>query len=186
MCALSFLLDRFEKEDQLFAAQCIWWLANIIQFTEILSYDRHYKVFPSNYVANLLVTPLQQDTAEKDLVKESNIPLLNLDNYSTISENTTDIAVHPTRSKLLPEDQINRSVIIYTTRSGKIPKNWKRNYLNKELESSFSPKTTRQRSILGSLLMSGKLEYWLRLRWDLMLPMVSEHQIYQGSWMRVL
>jgi len=33
---LSLFLDRFEKKDQLFAAQCTWWLASIIQFIEIL------------------------------------------------------------------------------------------------------------------------------------------------------
>jgi len=47
---LSVLLDRLETEDQLSAAQCIWWLASIIQFTEILIYYRRYKVFPSDYV----------------------------------------------------------------------------------------------------------------------------------------
>jgi len=47
--ALSLLLDRFEKEDQLFATQCGWWLASIIQSTEILLCDQNYKIFPSEY-----------------------------------------------------------------------------------------------------------------------------------------
>ena len=34
--ALSYQLGCFEKEDQLFAAQWMSWLACIIQFTEIL------------------------------------------------------------------------------------------------------------------------------------------------------
>ena len=58
LCALSLFLDHFEEEDQVFAAQCIWWIAGIMQFTEILTYYRHSKVFPSEYVANLLITSL--------------------------------------------------------------------------------------------------------------------------------
>ena len=67
--AVSALLDRFNKEDKLFAAQCIWWLASIIQFTEILSYYQGiiqfteilsyyqvYKIFPSDYVEDLVLT----------------------------------------------------------------------------------------------------------------------------------
>jgi len=57
LCAFSLLLNRFEREDRVFAAQCIRELASIIQFTEILTYNRHYKVFPSDYVKNLVVTP---------------------------------------------------------------------------------------------------------------------------------
>jgi len=32
LCALLVLLDRFQKEDLLFSAQCIWWLESIIQY----------------------------------------------------------------------------------------------------------------------------------------------------------
>jgi len=55
--ALSLLLDRFEKDDQLFAAQCVWWLASIIQSTEILLCDQNYKIFPSEYINNSVVMP---------------------------------------------------------------------------------------------------------------------------------
>jgi len=58
LCSVSILLDRFERENQLFAAQCTWWLASIIQFTEVLIYYRHYEIFPSDYIKNLVVTPL--------------------------------------------------------------------------------------------------------------------------------
>lgn len=34
--AVSSLLDQFKNEERLFAAQCIWLLASIIQYTEIL------------------------------------------------------------------------------------------------------------------------------------------------------
>jgi len=43
------LLDRFEKEDRLFAVHYIWQLGSKIQFTVILIYYRHYKVSPSDY-----------------------------------------------------------------------------------------------------------------------------------------
>jgi len=61
LCPFSLLLDCFGKEDQLFAAQYIWWLASIIQFTEILIYYRDYKVYTSDYVKNLVVTPLAEN-----------------------------------------------------------------------------------------------------------------------------
>jgi len=59
MCAIFELLDRFETEEQLFAAQCICWLASIILFTEILIYNHHYQIFPSDYVIIFVVTPIQ-------------------------------------------------------------------------------------------------------------------------------
>jgi len=34
--ALSTILDQLERINQSFAAQCVWWLASIIQYTEIL------------------------------------------------------------------------------------------------------------------------------------------------------
>jgi len=66
------LLDRFEKEDQLFTAQCIWWLASMIQFMEILIYYRHYQIFPSDYVINYVVTPLSGSRGNK--IPEGDIP----------------------------------------------------------------------------------------------------------------
>ena len=58
LCTFSILLDQFKKEDQIIAAQCIWWLASIIEVTEILIYYRQYRLFPSDYVKNLAVTAL--------------------------------------------------------------------------------------------------------------------------------
>jgi len=76
---LSLLLDRFEKEHQLFAAQCIWWLASVIQFTEIWIYYQHYKIFPSDYFKNPGITLLDQPGEGTDTVPDSDIPELNLD-----------------------------------------------------------------------------------------------------------
>jgi len=68
--ALSLLLDHFEKDDQLFAAQWIWWLASIIQFTEILTYYRHYKIFPSDFITDLVVALLPTGVPDEDFIPE--------------------------------------------------------------------------------------------------------------------
>jgi hypothetical protein len=59
ICIFSRLLDGFEKNDQLFAAQCIWWLAHLIQWTEVLTYYRHYRIFPSEYKEPIEGEPLE-------------------------------------------------------------------------------------------------------------------------------
>jgi len=56
--ALFLLIQRFRKEDNTFGAQCIWWLASIIQYTEILKYYFEYQVFASDYVRDSIRTPL--------------------------------------------------------------------------------------------------------------------------------
>ena len=94
LCAVSLLLDRFEREDQLFEALCIWWLAHIIQFTEILIFYCHYRVFPSEYVNNLVLSPLSNPGIAGSLILESEIPVLDIDHSNT--------EVHPGRSNLLP------------------------------------------------------------------------------------
>ena len=45
--ALSIILDQLEWKDHLFATQCIWWLASIIQYSDILLFYRRHKIFPS-------------------------------------------------------------------------------------------------------------------------------------------
>jgi len=40
---LSSLREEYKKEDRLFAAQCIWWLAGIIQYTELWIFYRHHR-----------------------------------------------------------------------------------------------------------------------------------------------
>ena len=73
---LSTILDHLEKKDQLFAAQCIWWWASIIYFTDILIYHRHYKIFPSDYLKNCSLSPLLETDTEKHF--EQDIPKLDL------------------------------------------------------------------------------------------------------------
>jgi len=85
LLAFSVLLDRFEQEDQSFAAQCIWWLAGIIQYAVILKYYRLYGIFPFDYVENCLVSPIVR--AEKSIISDSRISELMFD---------SDIGYHST------------------------------------------------------------------------------------------
>jgi hypothetical protein len=83
--ALSAVLDRFKTEDKLFAAQCVFCLASLIQLTEVLPYYQVYRIFPSDYptVNN------QETTASKLWDQNSNVPYLRLDDTkATVKENT--------------------------------------------------------------------------------------------------
>jgi len=120
LCALSLLLDHSKKEDQLFAAQCIWWLASIIQFTEILTYYQLYNIFPSDYLNNAIVT-LTLSQSDKGLVVPE-IEILILDITTEIAEqNFNQAAVHSSTKKLLPDyrdyHHNNKKRTIHTTQS---------------------------------------------------------------------
>jgi hypothetical protein len=84
----SRFIDDFEKNDQLFAAQCIWWLANLIQFTEVLTYFRHYRIFPSEY----------KESTEEATVRES------LSNDSSIHPSRVNTII---QSILEPQDRLD-------------------------------------------------------------------------------
>jgi len=71
---LSYLLDRFDHNDHVFAAQCNWWLLGITQFTETSMVYQQYRIFTSHYINNLVVTPLDQPL--KPSVSESYISKL--------------------------------------------------------------------------------------------------------------
>lgn len=118
LCSVSILLDRFERENQLFAAQCTWWLASIIQFTEVLIYYRHYEIFPSDYIKNLVVTPLLDWLPSEEMNSESNIAQLN---FATviITPAKGSYIEHPSRKKYLPKE-LNNNLSIDRTRSGKV------------------------------------------------------------------
>jgi len=111
LCAISLLLDRFEKEDRLFAKQCIWRLASIIQFTDILIYYWHYRIFRSDYGKNLVVMPLRNRLPSEEMIPESNI----LELHSAMDIITTPFERryidHPSRKKFLPKESSNNSSI---------------------------------------------------------------------------
>jgi len=119
LCALSLVLDRFEKEDQSFAAQCIWWLASIIHFTEILIYYRHDKIFPSDYVKDLVVTQPTYQSILEEIVPESDISELDLCEEICIDSLRNSYIEHLLRKKFLSEEPRKHPSNI-TTRSGKV------------------------------------------------------------------
>jgi len=45
----SYLLHRFEDSKNVFAAQCIWWIAGLVELTDVLVYFHRYNIFPSEY-----------------------------------------------------------------------------------------------------------------------------------------
>jgi len=65
-------------------------------------------------------------------------------------------------------------------RCGKLLKN-KKNYTNLELETRFGKHSTKRCQNIGSLLRDRKVDYWGRLRLDVILPIVSQRQFYQGD-----
>ena len=102
----SCLLDHFQMEDRLFAAQWIWWLASIIQYTEVLIYYRVYTTFPSEYVRDCVVKQLPQQATEETIISDIDIPALDIDDDSDQtklnSDIYSDIEVHSSRSKVIP------------------------------------------------------------------------------------
>ena len=102
----SCLLDHFQMEDTLFAAQWIWWLASIIQYTEVLIYYRVYTTIPSEYIRDCVVKQLPQQATEETIISDIDIPASDIDDDSDQTELNSDIysdiEVHSSRSKLIP------------------------------------------------------------------------------------
>jgi len=51
--SLTTILHHLERKDHTFVVQGISWLARIIQYSEILLFDRRYNIFPSYYIEKL-------------------------------------------------------------------------------------------------------------------------------------
>jgi len=150
---LSALLHRFENEDRLFAAQCIWWLANIIQLTEILTYNPHYKVFMSDYVKNLVVTPL---------LGSATSPLGSEISALDIEESNHHSDLNPRGA--LPNQRTNTRLRSHLTHSGRILKKPKKiNYSNSDLQRKFRNQNKQKRKHTRLFLKTVGLEYWGRL-----------------------
>jgi len=111
--SFSYLLHRFEDSNNLFAAQCIWWLANLVDLKNILSYYHQHKILhsehqsqPSEQIGNLQsiqqtqiadyrdISPLSLDANKTSVT--SNIPNVNSEESS--EENHKDSS----------EDQFNK------------------------------------------------------------------------------
>jgi len=147
---VSLLLDRFERGNQVFAAQCIQLLASIFQFTKILIHYHNCKVFLSEYVDSLVVSPFSNPAMAGLLISESNIPVLHC--------NDSDTEVHSGRSNLLPHDQRKKQCRLHTMRSGQTIRQ-NPDYSNSELHGRFGKQNMMWRCIILNLLRSGDLEY---------------------------
>jgi hypothetical protein len=99
--SLSASLDRFKREHQLFAAQCIWWPTSIIYYTEILSAYWHCKIFPSSYIWNSTITPLSTHSFSEADVPKNEIPECNWTNNSDPDINTTTHHRNPQGKKFI-------------------------------------------------------------------------------------
>lgn len=122
------LLDHFEKDDQLFAAQCIWWLTSKIKFTEILIYYRHYRILPSDYVHNLDVSPLPERAKVGSMIQGSQIQALDI--------NESEIESSSGLERVSPIAQRNQCKLLHLTRFRRDFNN-KSTHSNLELQSWF-------------------------------------------------
>jgi len=151
LCAVSLLLDRFDKEHQVFAAECIWWLACIIKVTEILVYYRHNETFLSDYIINFEVTPWPSTLPEWSFIPESVIPVSDINHDS-------DSEVISSRWELPPKSKNKNQAKLNTTCSGKVFKNTKCQEPSiQHLQARFGNPSKKQRWRTHELLRSGEL-----------------------------
>ena len=149
----------FQKEDNIFAAQCVWWLASIIQYTEILNYYVQYQTFPSEYVRDCILTPLPSCDNEGTIIPESDIPVLNLNRDSDIEEQLSE-------EELRIDPRINTHNKLNTTRSGRVFNN-KPKYREPtllELEQCFGSQSSKQWRRTRDLLRAEYKDTW-RINW---------------------
>jgi hypothetical protein len=62
----------------LFAAQCVWWVASLIQLTDILVYYHRYNIFPSEYQNQFEESSVGNTRKSPEIVPERDIPPLEL------------------------------------------------------------------------------------------------------------
>jgi len=68
----------------------------------MLSDFRHYKSFPEDYVANLVITPFPDRALGKDLIPELDISPISLEKDIEIESSKGGYIEHPSRKKFLP------------------------------------------------------------------------------------
>jgi len=138
--AFFLLIHWFKKEDNIFVAQCIWWLASIIQYTEVLTYYFDYQIFPSEYLRDCIVTPLLQKDNSGTIVPDSDIPEIDLHLNSDIEDQLSG-------EELLIDTRINKHNQVNSTISGRVfnnkPKYQKPSIL--ELEQRSGKQSNKQR-----------------------------------------
>jgi len=128
--ALSAILDQLEKKDQLFAAQCVWWLASIIQDTNMLLFYRRYNIFPSYYVMNCIVTLTSE--ANNGVLSDQEQP------ERELAESSIKDSEHLSLRGKLNSNQ----TVLEITRSGRVFKPQK--LIQKELKRRYSGRSNKQ------------------------------------------
>jgi hypothetical protein len=96
ICSLSKLLNQFEKNDQLFATQCVWWLASLVHLMDMLSYYWLYNIFPSDY-------PISQKKSTAQVVDVNNNANVSPCNLSDDKPQSAIPAVTDSSSAIHPE-----------------------------------------------------------------------------------
>jgi len=137
---LSLLLRQSQKQHNIFAGHCVWWLASIIQYTEIFKYYLEYQIFQSDYNRDCIVTTLPSLVNEMVVVPEFDIPPLDLDQGSSVEE-LPSLDEGTIVSRNVKRKQLN------TTRSGRVFKN-KPKYQEPtilDLEQCFGKQSKKQR-----------------------------------------
>jgi len=116
VCAFTLLLRLFQQEDKYFATHCIWWMASIIQYTEILKFHLEYNTYQSAYIKDCIVTPLLSQVDNRTILPESDILALDLDLNSDTEEPIIPEAIRSSYP-YTKQKQLNM------TRSGRVFKN---------------------------------------------------------------
>jgi len=137
---------------------------------EVLIFYRRYKSFGSAGIRDCVVIALPHTTSEEISILESDFPLLDI-NHNLDSEGYSSYA------EILPKHRPSKQ--LSTMCSGRLSKN-SRELMNHQLQARFGSLTKYQKKRMRELLKSGELELWGRLCLDVILPIVSECQIYQG------
>jgi len=137
----ALLTRRFQREDNIFAAQCIWWLAGIIQYKEILRFYFEYQVFPSEYIKDCVVTPLPERTSEEIAIPDDDISELDLAEEPITKSSKRNYVEHLSRRKFLPKESSSKSVL-NQTRNRKVFRPQK--IKQKTLAKKYPGRTNRQ------------------------------------------
>jgi len=126
---------------------------------EILIYYRHYEIFPSEYIENLVVTPLPSQIIKYEFIPKDNIS--ELDISGDIDDNSIDrnTIIHPTRDEILLHNRIQKLAPKDTAQSGRALKK-KAKYPEpsiQQLQVRFRNHSKKQRRRKCELLRSAEL-----------------------------
>jgi len=146
----------------------------------MLKYYLENQVFPSEYFRDCIVSSLCHP--EEIIIPESDIPVLELDNGSDTEEQLFQEEFQISHQDI-KQKQLN------TTRSGSVFQN-KPKYREPtilELERRFGKQSKKQRRCTRDRLWAEYKDTWEidiegDYAQDLILPIVSEHQIYQSNY----